>query len=189
VFERKKGGSSSGKPQKKTGDDYIAGHQVGEMDLYGHGIVKLSRAVSADKYDFAARFDGKEMADERVDLWFHYPILVTSGPLFECVTDSRAPVYKRVHRVGFLHRGADIPGEIADCRLDVVDPTGLRNLLEIIDTEIDRIVGVIRRRYGLLAYSRGVFARRYKLSRMKTAQRIRVVAGETIPELANGRLH
>lgn len=88
VSERKK---SSSAPSKRTSDDYVAGHQVGEIDLYGDGLLKLVHATRADKSDFANRFAVREVGDERVDLWLHYPIFVTAGALYECsVTGSRS---------------------------------------------------------------------------------------------------
>jgi len=137
------GGTEGGKPTKRNTDDYIAGHHVGDIDLYGDGIFKLVQAVRNDKRDFAARFSAKEIADQRVDLWFHYPIFVTAGTLYECQVTDRRPRYRRVHTAGFLHRGIQTAAGLADdCRIDIVDASGLRVLLQRIERETDRVVEI-----------------------------------------------
>lgn len=151
---------------------------MGEIDLYSDGIFKLVQAVSADKRDHAGRFSRKELADERVDLWFHYPIFVTSGPLYEYPIASGVPRYTRVHRVGFLHRAPETDGLAADCRIDVVDPARLRELLMRIDRESDRIVDAIRKRYKVMGASRRSFAP--SLAKMSAKRRIRVISGESL---------
>jgi hypothetical protein len=180
VAEKKKG--NTGVPQgtkspKKQSGDYVAGHHVGDIDLYGDGIFKLVLAVRADKRDYAVKFSASEIGDESVDLWFHYPVFVTSGALYECSVTNRLARYRRVHRGGFLHRGPETAAGISDdCRIDIVDPIGLRELLKRIDRETDRVVETVRKRYHVLGSSRRRLARRF--AKMKVGRRIRVISGE-----------
>ena len=181
VFERKSGARAAGsKAPPRTSDDYIAGHQVGELDLYRDGILNLSHAVAADKRDFASRFKKNEIKDERVDLWFHYPVFVTAGTLYECSIARRSSRYKRVHRLGFLHRGGEGVGRIGDCRIDVVDPVGLRDLLKVIDRETDRILSLIRTNSKLLGRSRRLLAGKLNLMRISADRVVEVIAGEEL---------
>ncbi len=175
VYEKSKSRTGgSGRP--RTADDFVAGHRVGEIDLYGEGIVKLVKAVQEEKRQYARRFARKEVANERVDLWFYYPIFVTSGPLYECLITKHAPHYRRVHRVGFLHRGEDALGGEPDCRIDVVDPKGLRIVLKAINREMDRIAEKVRKSYKQLGSSRRRLSG--KLGEASKTNRIRFIAGE-----------
>ena len=175
VYDRSKprtgGSGKSGNPE-----DFIAGHRVGEVDLYGDGILKLVKAVLQEKRQDAERFGKNELANERVDLWLHYPIFVTSGPLYECALTKHAPEYRRVHRVGFLHRGEGVLGGEPDCRIDVVDPQGLRYILKAIDKESDRIAKKVRESYKQLGSSRRRLGGR--LAEASKLGRIRFIAGE-----------
>lgn len=175
VYERTKS-RAGGSGRARTADDFVAGHRVGEIDLYSEGIEKLVRAVQEEKRRDARRYNRREVANERVDLWFHYPIFVTSGPLYECLVSKRSPYYRRVHRIGFLHRGEGQLGGEPDCRIDVVDPTGLRIVLKAINKEMDRIAKKVRKSYGLLGASRRRLGGR--LAGASKLSRIRFIAGE-----------
>jgi hypothetical protein len=124
VSEKKKGASDNrgSKAPPKVANAFIAGHQVGELNLYSGAILKLAQAVQADQEAYAKRFTKNECADQRVDLWLYYPIFVTAGALYECFVGDRSVKYKRVHRIGFLHRGYELAGlHTKDFRIDVAD--------------------------------------------------------------------
>jgi hypothetical protein len=162
IVEKKKSAniSKGSKAPPRTADDFVAGHQVGELDLYSDAILKLVQAVEAEKQEYANRFTKDECADERVDLWLYYPIFVTAGALYECSVRDRNVTYKRVHRIGFLHRGHELAGtKSKDFRMDIVDPMGLRDLLKRIDREAEKIADAVRRKYRALAKSRHALAK------------------------------
>jgi len=95
VWNRSEGDRNVGSNKRKKADDYTTGQKVGgEIDLYKDGILKLVQAVSADKREYAARL-AKEKPAEWVELWFYYPVFVTSGSLYECFIGKRGvPRYR-----------------------------------------------------------------------------------------------
>lgn len=163
---------SSAAASAMTSDDYFAAHTVGPSDLYSDGILKLVRAVNHEKQEYARKVDKEKLAGS-FDLQLYYPILITSGPLFECtqVRGRQRPIYRRVHRVGFIHRGR------TDCRIDIVDyPQGVRGLLTLIERETDHVAKIIKTQYRTVdASSRKLSGRLAKFSKLK---RRRIISGD-----------
>jgi hypothetical protein len=125
--------------------DLSAGHKVGEQDLYLDGVRKLSSAVLAERYDHADSWAFEPPETETVNLQLYFPILFTSGPLYECFIGSGRPRYRRVHRIGLLHRR--IHGRrVIDDRIDVVDPGGFRALLRVIEHDLTEVCSRMKTR-------------------------------------------
>lgn len=161
---------------RPTADDYIAGHQVGEMNLYVDGILKLVQAVQAEKMTYAGKVDEEDLTND-IDLHFFYPILVTSGPLYECwLGPRRKPHYRRVHRVPFIHRMQEPDRRLIEDHIDVVDAEGLAGLLRSIDRETDRMAAAIRKHRKVLVEAARKSKRR--LERFSKKRRLRFIAGE-----------
>lgn len=173
VFPKKGGGKNGSRAS--SSEDYTAGHKIGEIDLYSDGIAKLVRALQVERREHAETFRNDRQF-KGVYLQFYYPILVTGGSLYECfVAGGRNPRYKRVHRIGLIHRRAE-EGTTVDDRLDVVDIVGFRDLLKIIEEETERVKRILQmRRRALEEATRRISGR---LLRMGVRKRLAVIAGE-----------
>lgn len=128
VYEKERGGKR----------DWVAGHEMdGIGNLYQKMVLPLVKAVEAQKIDYRKKFK-PDPDNEPINVEFYYPILVTSGPIWECFVGRRRPRYRRVHRVPFIrrHESRAFRGEY---RIDVVDEIGLRRLLDTIDKEMGEI--------------------------------------------------
>jgi hypothetical protein len=111
---------------------------------------------------------------EDINLQIYYPILVTAGALDECFVGSGRPRYRRVHRIGLVHRRIHA-GSARDERIDVVDVVGLRSLLGVIERDVIELSARLRR--SQVALERALTTITPRLSRMEPSMRREVLAG------------
>jgi hypothetical protein len=132
---------------KKDRPKFEAGHTIaGRIGLFSE-FEALARIVELEKRKHAK--DWKPEPDrEVVNLQIYYPIFVTAGPLFECFVGKGRVKYRRVHRVGYLHRTDEPSGE-EEYRVDIVDELGLKRLLEIIEHEGEEMERRVRKNRAL----------------------------------------
>jgi hypothetical protein len=173
VYPRK--GSATGKPAKVSADDFAVGHKIGDIDLYHDGVLKLARALAAERRDHAETFRD-DYRTKGIHLQLYYPVFVTGGPLYECYLGGKRPRYRRVHRLGFVFRTFRA-GKPVDERLDVTDVQGFKGLLKVVDRETDQIAELLRRRRVVLEQASDRISR--KFSRMSVEKRLSAIAGET----------
>src|SRR5437016_4268364 len=93
--------SVKGGPPRMGVDDFAVGHKIGDIDLYHDGVLKLVRALEAERWDHSETFR-EDRRTEGIHLQVYYPIFVTGGTLYECYLGGMRPRYRRVHRIGFL---------------------------------------------------------------------------------------
>jgi len=155
-------------------DDFAVGHKIGDIDLYHDGVLKLVRALEAERWDHSETFR-EDRRTEGIHLQVYYPIFVTGGTLYECYLGGKRPRDRRVHRIGFLYRTLEA-GKTVDERLDITDMQGFKALLKIIDRETDQIGESLRRHRQVLVQSTDRISR--KISRMNLQRRLAIIAGE-----------
>lgn len=88
---------------------------------------------------------------EPVNLQMYYPIIVVEE-LWECNLTKAGPRYKKVPQVGFVsHRASEkVSGTYL---IDICDKEGFKNLLKIINSEIEQIVKIIRSKISVIENS------------------------------------
>lgn len=88
---------------------------------------------------------------EPVNLQMYYPIIVVEE-LWECNLTKAGPRYKKVPRVGFIshHASEKVSGTYL---IDICDKSGLKNLLKIINSEIEQLVKIIRNKISVVENS------------------------------------
>jgi hypothetical protein len=157
---------------KLVSEDYVAGHKVGEADLF-QAVRKLVAAVYAECIAHARswRFG---RARELINLQAYYPTLITAGPLYECYVGSARPQYRRVHRAGFVFRRVE-GDHVVDERLDIVDGLGLPPLLAAIERDQERMI--LRMRGRLPTLRRAVDRTVSKLRSASQKQRVAILSG------------
>jgi hypothetical protein len=132
---------------KKDRPKFEAGHTIaGRIELFSE-FDALARIVELEKRKHAKGWN-PDPDREVVNLQIYYPVFVTAGPLFECFVGKGRVKYRRVHRVGYLHRTDRASGE-QEYRFDIVDRLGLKRLLEIIEVEGQEMEKRVRKNRGL----------------------------------------
>jgi len=128
---------------------WVASHTVdGPGNLYEGMVLPLIKALEAAHREHTASWEPDPKV-ETINLQFYWPILVLSGPLWECFVGGARPRYRRVNRVQFVrrHESEKLSGVY---RIDVVTETGLRRLLDTIAKEVDELERRLQRHRRLL---------------------------------------
>ena len=130
---------------------FVASHRLSEdRNLYEEIALPLIKGIMAEKekHEKEWEFDHKR---EPINLQFYYPIAVVNG-LFECYVGRKTPVYKKVHQINFIRRyeSKQISGEF---RIDICDRLGFEQLVNVINTEVEKIAKKIRNHKKLLQKS------------------------------------
>ena len=133
--------------KEKDAPKFEAGHNIGGRIELFKDFESLARVVDLEKRQYAESWR-PDPEREAINLQLYYPIFVTAGPLFECFVGKGRAKYRRVHRIGYLHRMGRLSGD-RDIRVDVVDETGLRSLLQVIETEGKQIENRVRKHRAL----------------------------------------
>jgi len=123
---------------------------IKEDYIYRGMIFPLIKAVEAEKKDHEDSwyFDPE---GEQINLQFYYPIIVVRE-LWKCSLTKDTPRYSKISRIGFLARYSSmkVSGEYL---IDICDEAGLRDVLQLIDHETDRISKFIRRKIKIFENS------------------------------------
>lgn len=88
---------------------------------------------------------------EPINLQIYYPLIVVEN-LWECTLTKKGPRYKRIPRIGFISKYSSekISGTYL---IDVCDKEGLRELLRLINSEINVITATMRKKIKVIESS------------------------------------